>query len=68
MNTGKDWWVTVEHEDALLFAVAPDGTVKMRVVPATQWEAQLEDMVRYLVSDDDSSGVPPAGIPSALTK
>jgi hypothetical protein len=68
MNTGKDWWVTLEHEDALLFAMASDGTVKMRVVPVTQWEAQLADMVRHLVSDDDTAGVPSAGIPSAVTK
>jgi hypothetical protein len=80
MDAGKDWWVTLEHEDALLFALAPDGTMKMRVVPITEWEAQLAenealgasravaDVVRHIVSADDASGAPLAGMPSAAAK
>jgi hypothetical protein len=80
MDTGKDWWVTLEQKDALLFAMAPDGTVKMRVIPITEWESQLAeneaigsrrsvaDVVRHIVSADDASGAPLAGTPTAATK
>jgi hypothetical protein len=42
--------------------------VTMRVVPVSEWEAQLADVVRHLVGDDEASGAPLVGMPSAATK
>lgn len=67
MERGKDWQVTLVQEDALLFKVTPDGTVIMRAMSRTEWEAHLEgtgpggsrrsmaDTVRQIVRVDVSS-------------
>lgn len=73
MERGKDWQVTLVQEDALLFNAAPDGSVSMRVVPITEWEASLAtneasgsrrsvaDVVRQIVSADGASSAALAG-------
>ena len=50
MNRGTNWRVTVLQEDALLFALGPDGTMTMRAVPRTEWEAHLAE---YRVAETD---------------
>jgi hypothetical protein len=41
MDRDKDWRVVQFEEDALLFALQPDGTMKMRAVPIREWKARL---------------------------
>jgi hypothetical protein len=59
---GGDWQVTLMPDDALLFCIAPGGTMQMRAVPRGDWAAHLAvnescgsprsipDMVHDLVS------------------
>jgi hypothetical protein len=73
MDNSKDWKVTLLQEDALLFDFAPDGTVRMRVLPISEWEARLAadavggsrpsmaEVVRQAVRADDDSGALLAG-------
>lgn len=41
MQMGNGWQVRFENGEALVFALASDGTVKMRVLPRSEWEATI---------------------------
>jgi hypothetical protein len=43
MDREKDWRVVQLEEDALLFALEPDGTMKMRAVPLREWKTRLAE-------------------------
>jgi hypothetical protein len=62
MDSDKNWQVTIETEDALLFSLAPNGTVIMRALSHGEWEERqaenqgldrsrpMADVVRSIVS------------------
>lgn len=41
MDREMDWQVVQLEEDALLFALQPDGSMKMCAVPTREWESRL---------------------------
>ena len=64
MQMGNGWQVRFETDEALVFALAPDGTVKMRVIPRTEWEATISsggserpirDQIMRLVDEESSA-------------
>lgn len=70
MNSGNDWRVMLVREDALLFALAPDGTMRMQAVPRTDWEARVTadgtgrsagDVLRHLMQVNGASSSVLAG-------
>jgi hypothetical protein len=56
MDIRNDWQVKIVQDDALLFKVAPDGTVTMRAVPRKHWETLLVENVVGGVADVSSAG------------
>jgi hypothetical protein len=43
MDREKDWKVLQLEEDALLFALQPDGSMKMCAVPIREWRSRLAE-------------------------
>ena len=64
MDGDKNWLVTLEQEDALVFSLAPNGTVTMRAVSRGEWEEcqgsdpsrPMADVVQNIVSADNAAG------------
>jgi hypothetical protein len=70
MDGDKDWHVTLEQEDVLVFSLAPNGTVKMCAVSRGEWEERqgsdpsrrITDVIRDIVSANHAAGPPSSGI------
>jgi hypothetical protein len=64
MDSDKNWHVTLEQEDMLVFSLAPNGTVMMRAVSSGEWEERqgsdpsrpITDPVRNIVSANNAAG------------
>jgi hypothetical protein len=72
MDSEKNWLITCEQDDALVFSLAPSGTVSLRAVRQVEWDAILAanevsgrtqavaDVVRHVVSEGNVSSAEPS--------
>jgi hypothetical protein len=67
IDSVKNWHVTFEQEDVIVFNLAPNGTVIMRAVSRGEWEQRqaenrvldpsrpMADVARSIVSTNDAA-------------